>query len=179
MRRHEVNKLFLAALMTWALCFSGTNCGAARVQSPQTREPKTESDPAAPTVTLTPEHPSNSFPVEANVLTSDPEILEVAVTKVVNPSRTAIDVSVYLTKAVKGKSEPEQTLIGNFSLYPADQPGTFMLNPAPAIEKLCGEKPAGDAEVRLVFDLKQLHETKLSTPLELTIAQPKWRAREK
>jgi hypothetical protein len=178
MRRGEVNKLFLAALMTWALCFSGTNCGAAKVPSPQTNL-KPANEPAAPTVTLTPEHASNSFPVEATILTSDPEILEVAVTKVVNPSRAAVNIFVYLANTPKAKSESEKQPVGNFSLYPADQPGKFLLNPAPAIEKLCGDNPSKDVGLRLVFELKQLDQTAARPPLEVTIAEPKWRARGK
>jgi hypothetical protein len=174
-----MNKLFMAALITWALCFSGTNCGAAKVQGPQTREQKTGNEPAVPTVTLTPEHPSNSFPVDANVLASEPDVLEVAVTKVVNASRTAVTVFVYLANITKGGSEPEKTMIGNFSLYPADQPGTFLLNPAPAVRRLAAEKRAGETDVRLVFELKRVDETAAWTPVEVTIAQPKWRSREK
>lgn len=174
-----MNKLFLAALMTWALCFSGTNCGAAKVQSPKTSELKPGNEPAAPTVTLTPEHSSNSFPVEANVLTSDPQVLEVAVTKVVNPSRTAVNIFVYLAKTPKGRSELEKQPIGNFSLYPADRPGIFLLDPAQAIEKLCGENPSKDVGLRLMFELKQLDQTVAGSPLEVTIAQPTWRSRDK
>lgn len=172
-------KLFVAALMTWALCFSGTNCGAAKVRSPQTPELKAGNEPAAPPVTLTPEHAANSFPVEANALSNDTEVLEVPITKVVNPSRTPVEIYVYLSNVGKGKSEPDKSLIGNFSLYPADQPGTFLLNPAPAIRKLFAEKPPNDTGVRLIFELKRLDEARPWTPVEVTIAQPKWRAREK
>lgn len=172
-------KLFLAASMTWALCFSGTNCGTAKVQGPQTRELKAENEPAGPTLILTHEHPSNSFPVEPNALSNDTEVLEVRITKVVNLSGTPVVIFVYLSETGKGKSEPERILIGNFSLYPPDQPGTFLLNPAPAIHKLSAEKSSNDTGVRLVFEMKRLDESRPWTPVEVTISQPKWRAREK
>ncbi len=175
----NVNRFFPAALMTWALCFSGAHCGAAKVHGPQTPAPNAAHETAAATVTLTPEHPRDSFPVETSMLANDAEILEVAITKVTNPSRTAVGIFVYLSNAAQGKSEAEKILIGNFDLYPADQPGTFVLNPAPAVEKLCGEKPSKDVEVRLVFELKRLDETAAWTPAEVTIAQPRWRPREK
>lgn len=174
-----MGRLSLAAVIIWALCFSGSNCGSAKVQGPQSQETKTVEAPASPALTLTHEHPLSSLPVAANVLTSGSEVLEVAITKVVNPSRIPVVIFVYLSNTGKGKSEPEKILIGNFSLYPADQPGTFLLNPAPAVRKLSAEKSFGDTDVRLVFEMNRLDETAAWTPVELTIAQPKWRAAEK
>jgi hypothetical protein len=149
------------------------------VPSPQNRELKAGNEPAAATVTLTNEHPSNSFPVEVNALSRDTEVLEVTITKVVNASRTPVEIFVYLSHTGKGKSEPERILVGNFSLYPADKPGTFLLNPSSAVRKLSEERPSEDNDVRLVFEMKRLDETRPWTPVEVTIAQPKWRTREK
>jgi hypothetical protein len=179
MRRREVKNLFMAALMSGALCFSGTNCGAAKVQGPQTTDSKAGNESRATAVTLTPDHPADSFPVEANVLTNDTEVLEVVITKVVNPSRTSVVMFVSLSNSVKGKSEPEKISIGNFSLYPADRPGTFLLNPAPALRKLSNDKPSLNPDVRLVIELKRIDETAAWTPVAVTVAQPKWRPREK
>jgi hypothetical protein len=173
-----VGRLSLFALMAWALCFSGTNCGSAKIQSPQSRETTPEELPASPAVTLTHEHPSSSVPVEADVVASGAEVLEVQITKVVNPARTPVAIFVYLSRAEKGKSKAEQVAIGNFSLYPPDQPGKFLLSAAPALRKVSASgKTAHD--VRLVFEMKRIDETGAWTPVELTIAQPKWRAAEK
>ena len=169
----------LTALMIWALCFSGTNCGSAKVQSPQTQESKTENQPALASLTLTPEHASDSFAVAASVLSSDAEVLEVTVTKVVNPSRTPVAFFVYLSDHGDGKIEPENFVVGNFSLYPADRPGMFLLNPDSAIHKFSARKPSSEANARLVIEMKRVDETKAWTPVEVTIEQPKWRPAEK
>ena len=179
MRGSEVERLSLTALILWALCFSGTNCGSAKVQSPQTQESKTEQQPASPSVTLTPEHASDSLPVAASVLSSDAEVLEVPITKVVNPSRTPVAFFVYLSRNADGKVEPEKILIGNFSLYPADRAGVFLLDPGPAVRKFSEKKQSGISEARLVFEMKRVDETRAWTPVEVTIEQPKWRAAEK
>ena len=94
-----MTKLSLTALMVWALCFSGANCGAAKVQGPQTEGPKAPKaeQPASPTVKLTAEHPSASLPVSADIFVSDPEVLEVSITKVENTAKTPISIFVYLT----------------------------------------------------------------------------------
>jgi hypothetical protein len=177
MRRSEVERLFLIALMVWALCFSVANCGSAKVQSPQSPELKKGESAASSSVTLTHEHPVNSMPVEAEVLSGGSEILEVEITKVVNPASTSVAIFVYLSRATKTKSEAEKNLVGNFSLYPPDRPGKFLLNAGPALHKVApGDTSSMANDVRLVFEMKRLDETVAWTPVELIIAQPKWRS---
>jgi hypothetical protein len=172
-----MTKLSLTALMVWALCFSGANCGAAKVQGPQTEGPKAEQS-ASPTVKLTHEHPSASLPVAADILASDPEVLEVSITKVENPAKTPMSIFVYLTTAKAGKSDAEKILVGNFSLYPADSGGKFVLSPRSALRTLSAKTPKPN-DAQLVFELRRIDQTKPWTPVEVTIEQPKWRAAEK
>jgi len=182
MRRIEVARLFLTALTMWALCFSGANCGSTKVQGPQTREPKAAESPAPTTspatvaaATLTAEHPIRSVPIAANVLKSGAEVLEVAITKVVNPSQTSV--SVLVSFSVGEKAEAEQTSVGSFSLYPPDQPGKFLLNAKTALrEGAVTDAIAKGKAVRLVFEMKRIDESRAWTAVELTIAEPAWRA---
>jgi hypothetical protein len=175
-----MTKLSLTALMVWALCFSGANCGAAKVQGPQTQgpnAPKAE-QPVSPTVKLTPEHASASLPVAADIFQSDPEVLEVSITKVENTAGTPISIFVYLANGKAKKADAEKILVGNFSLYPADSPGKFMLNPRLALRTMLAKTPKPN-DPRLVFELRQIDATKPWTPVEVTVEQPKWRAAEK
>jgi hypothetical protein len=180
-----VARLFLTALTIWALCFSGANCGSTKVQGPQTRAPKTAVSPAPATspamvaaATLTGEHPVGSVPIAAAMLKSGADVLEVAVTKVVNPSQTSV--SVLVSFQVGEKAEARQISIGSFSLYPPDQPGKFLLNAKTALrEGAVADAIAKGQAVRLVFEMKRTHESKAWTAVELTIAEPTWRAAEK
>jgi hypothetical protein len=166
--------------MIWALCFVGADCGSAKIQSPRSSNRKTEASPAAPVLTLTNDQPKNSLPIKASELASDVEVLEVTITKVKNPGMTPLSIFVYLSDSEKGRSEPELHLVGNFSLYPPDQPGKFLLSAAPELRKLLlSDGFAKGHDVRLVFELKRIHETSAWTPVEVTIAQPTWRAAEK
>jgi hypothetical protein len=174
-----MGRLSLAALMIWALCFVGTDCGSAKVQSPQSPQTKTDESTVSPVVTLTDKHPSSSSPVPASVPAGDSKVLEVVVTKVVNPNMTPVTIFVYLSDSKKDKPEPEQNPIGNFSLYPADRPGKFLLNAAPAINRASGSAATSKSEMRLVFEMKRIHENKAWTSIEVTIGPPKWRAGEK
>lgn len=172
-----MKEVFMTALMSGALCFGGTNCGGAKVQGPQTQEKKTNESPASPVATLSSEHPIASVPVDGSVLTSGAEVLEVKITKVTNPSLTPVTVFVSLSYANKGAPEAKQISVGNFSLYPADKPGKFLLNSAAALREVSLlDATAKELALRLVFAMKRVDETKPWTPVELTISQPKWRA---
>jgi len=172
-----VGRLTLTALMIWALCFVGADCGSATIQSPRSSQLKTE---ASPVLTLTNDQPQNSLPIKAGELANDAEVLEVAITKVINPGMIPLAIFVYLSDSEKGKSEPKQHPVGNFSLYPPDQPGKFLLSAAPALRAV-SRSDASDKErdLRLVFEMKNVDENRPWTSVEVTIAQPTWRAAEK
>ena len=164
---------FLAALVTWALLFSGTCCRPAKVQSPQTRDME---QTTGPPVTLTSERASGSFPVSPETLASAPSILELSITRVLNPAATPIVMFVYLSPAgKKGKAEPEKVLVGNFSLYPPDQPGKFLLGLSSAFEKLKAKDTVSkSSELQLTVEMKRLNDSQSWTKVEVTIDPPKW-----
>jgi len=163
-------KLFLAALTIWSLPLLGMSCGTASVQH-------TTPTPARETVTLTDAHPLASFAVQPDLLKNPPAILEVTVTKVVNPAARAVNVLVYLSPVnEKGELSEARTAVGSFSLYPADRPGKFMLDAADALRTAAEIRMPPNAKGwRLVFDLEQKPEPS-SGPLEVTIAAPNWKS---
>ena len=170
--------VFLAALVIWSLPFFGASCGSTSIQNSQRVEVQQPAPtPAQGEVTLTNEHPTGFFPLESNLLNNRPEILEVSVTKVRNPAASPVSIFVYLASdAKKGEAEPEKVLVGNFSLYPADRPGKFMLSPADAFRKLSEtRKVSTAAEWRLVLEMQPPADSKPVPPVEVTIASPNWK----
>lgn len=170
-------KLFLAALTMWGLLFAGMSCSSASVQE---RAPESTSE----TVTLTNQKPTGSFSVKPGIIKSAATMSEVPpvasglivpVTKVVNPNARAVNVFVYLLRSNEKRDNPAQKIeVGSFSLYPADRPGKFTLNAAPALRKALNASNAANVEAwRLVFELDQKTE-QATSPLELTIAAPIW-----
>ena len=158
----------LGVLLIWSLPFVGASCGAPSVQSTQQSETRPVST-AKEVVTLTAEHPTGSFKLEAELLSRSPEVLQVSVTKVTNPGASPVDFFVYVA-SVK-ESAAEKVLVGTFSLYPADRPGKFMLGPAEAFRKFSETRKSSE-EVRLVFEMKLPAENK--SPVEVTIESPNW-----
>ena len=177
-------KLLLAALTIWSLPFFGISCGSASVQNAQSPTAASTPAPSAETVTLTNQKPTGSFAVQPAQLKSAPTMrevppvvmmMEVPVTRVVNPNRKSVTVFVYLSRPNEKRDNPAEKIeVGNFSLYPVDRPGKFTLNPAPALRKAAeasNESNIGDW--RLVFELEQKPDQG-SAPLELTIGAPLW-----
>jgi len=164
--------------MVWALWFSA-DCGSAKIAGPQSSKVEKAQLPVS-SVTLTPEHSIASFPVAASVFTGVSDVLEVEITKVVNPAATPVTILVSLADSKADKVEKEPNSIGNFSLYPADQPGKFLLRATPALRRASTANGTGKSpDMRLVFEMKRIDESRAWTPLEVTISQPKWRAAEK
>lgn len=170
-------KLFLAAITIWSLPLFGMSCGSANVQNTAPAKPVSTATPAAETVTLTNDHPTASFAVQPDIFKNSPATLEVAVTKVVNPAAKAVTILVHLSPAnEKGELSNARVGVGNFSLYPVDRPGKFMLDAADALRTAAETRMPPDAKGwRLVFELEE-HAEQRSATLEITIAAPNWKS---
>lgn len=170
-------KLFLAAITIWSLPLFGMSCGSANVQN--TAPAKSVSTPtsAGETVTLTNDHPTASFPVQPDVLKNSPATLGVAITKVVNPAAKAVTILVHLSPAnEKGELSNARIGVGNFSLYPVDRPGKFMLDATDALRTAAETRMPPDAKGwRVVFEIERQAEQG-SAPVEVTIAAPSWKS---
>lgn len=159
-------KLFLAALTIWSLPFFGLSCRSAPVQEPAAER-------TSETITLTNQSPTDSFPLQPDFLKNPPQAFLVLVTKVVNPSARSVTVFVYLSRpGAKRDDAPEKIDVGNFSLYPADRPGRFTLDPKAALRKAAtATNDANSKDWRIVFELEKKAE-QASSPLEVTIGTP-------
>jgi len=88
-------RVLLPALMIWALCFSVADCGSTQVQSPQHVE-KPAATPTPPMITLTNQAPDGGFDITGDLIPSGADVVEIAISKVVNPERIALTLTVYL-----------------------------------------------------------------------------------
>ena len=168
--------VFLTALVIWSLPFFGASCGSNGMQQSQPVTVQTSPTPIqAAAVTLTTQHPEGSFQLEGALLNNPPEVLEVSVTKVVNSGATPVNIFVYLASGAETQEpEAEKISVGNFSLYPVDRPGKFMLDPAPAFRKFSESKKSAE-KLRLVFEMQLGTDKKPPQPVEVTVAGPNWK----
>jgi len=136
---------------------------------------ETERKPAAPLV-LTNDRATGSFPISPETLAAAPRTLSVSISKVTNPEKTPFEVLVYLSVRRAAPAEPHKILIGNFSLYPPDHAAGFLLSTSQAFQKLQADgASAKSLKVRLLVEIKRIHEDKPWTPIAITVPPPKWR----
>lgn len=162
----------MVALVIWALPFSGIHCSRAEVQSPGSRDgEQVTGEP----ITLTKDRPVDYFPIAPKALVSGPSILEVTVAKVVNPDKIPLELFVYLS-AVQKKGEPksESIPVGNFSLYPPDRPGKFLLSLSEGLEKLKTRAAAKSNELQLIVEMRRLNDTQPWTRVAVTVNPPRF-----
>jgi hypothetical protein len=168
--------VILTALVIWSLPFLGVSCGSTSIQERQpvaVQASPTQNQAAA--VTLTTEHPLGVIPIDAELLNNPPKVLEVSVTKVVNSGASPVNIFVYLSSGAETKDpDADKISVGNFSLYPVDRPGKFMLDPAPAFRKFSEAKKSAE-KLRLVFEMQLDADKKPSQPVEVTVAAPNWK----
>lgn len=137
---------------------------------------------AGAAVTLTNDHPSGSIPLDLETVAQAPRILALTVKKVVNPEKVSLGISVYLTyvppSPPSGASDRprKKSLIGNVSLYPPDHPAGFLLRASGAFREL---RAAGaiskSSDVRLLLEMKRIHEKEPWSQVQLVFATPEWR----
>jgi len=163
--------LAVHGILIWALFLGG---GYARGQGLEGR-----AQGQTPTqVTLTNDHPEGSFLIAPEILASPPPVLALAITQVINPNNTAFQLFVYLSyhpgAEEKRSPVPAKILVGNVGLYPPDHPGGFLLRSSTAFRKLRAAN-SNPADVRLLLEMKRIHEGTPWTPVEVTVAPPEWR----
>jgi hypothetical protein len=158
-------------LLVWALLLGGARSAG--------RSPGGGAErPGKPTpVTLTNDRPTGYFPLDPETLASAPPVLALRITRVVNPGETPFQIFVYLScqqgAGEKGRTEPEKILMGNFGLYPADSSAGFRLRASNAFRKLKAAS-SNPTDVRLLLEMKRIHETRPWTPVAVVVAPPAW-----
>ena len=156
-------------LLIWGL----VSCGPAAPMENARAQDMGQGTPAP--VTLSDKHSTGSFPVDSQTLASAPPILRVSITRVVNPERTPIRVSVYLERVETGRPGLRKIPIGNFTLYPTDAPAAFVLPSSAAFRELQAESPlTASSEVRLWLELERIRATKPWTRVEVTVGPAAW-----
>ena len=101
-------------------------------------------------------------------------LVRVVVTQIQNPAAVPVDVMVSLCW-MQRHSRSCQGPIGSLSLFPPDQPGTFVLRlPREVLRETTGGQHEGRQELALEFRLDFPQRDRTSTPVTLTIGRLLW-----
>ena len=147
--------------------------GGAWLAAPQSRS---EESPAH--LVLTDHGPRTSYAVPPEIVRTAPSLVTITVERIDNPSQAQVDILVSLrwVPADEAPSGGRTTPVGTLSLFPADQPGTFMLRTSEGFKQLheTGVRPE-TLHVYLDFDLLASDpHRKASAPLAILITEPAW-----
>ena len=101
-------------------------------------------------------------------------LVRVVVTNVKNPAAAPVDVMVSLC-SMKRNNQVCRRPIGSFSLFPANQPGTFVLRiPSEVMLDTTGSKDEEMGELALEFRLDSPKRDGISEPVTITIGRLLW-----
>lgn len=130
-------------------------------------------------VHLTHAQPRAVMAVPDAVLQRAPSLLILPVTQINNESLTPVSVYAYLTWSdPKHGNRPARLLLGQISIFPANQPGTFTIRLSQEFQELLKQSPDfQQLSPLLVLELRPIHSQTLPA-MDLTIGPVEWRTAE-
>jgi hypothetical protein len=130
-------------------------------------------------VHLTHTQPRAVMAVPDAVLQRAPSVLILPVTQINNETLTPVSVYAYLAwNDLKG-DRPARLLLGQISIFPANQPGTFAIRLSQDFQELLKQSPAlQQLSPSLELELRPIHSQALPS-MDLTIGPIEWRMAEK
>lgn len=128
-----------------------------------------------PNVHLTHSQPRAVVAVPEAVRRHTPSLLLLPVTQIDNETLTPVSVYAYLTWSDPTGDRPARLLLGQVSLFPANQPGTFTIRLSQEFQNLLERPPAfPDSSPSLELELRPIQSQTLP-PMDLTIGPIEWR----
>ena len=116
-------------------------------------------------VMLAESKPKAACAVSTALLARAPRLVEVPVTKILNPSGQSFSIHLYLAGA---KTTPE--LIGNVTVFPPDRTGVFMIRSQPAFERF----GASRAPARIIIEIRRTSGSEALQPISVSIGPLRW-----
>jgi hypothetical protein len=134
---------------------------------------------ASSEVTLSETQPVARIQLPASIRAAPAPTLEVPLVRISNPQEMSFSIFASLEwyRPTQGSTGKEKVLLGNFTVYPPDQTGTYMLRASTAFEKL---KAMGADLIRdqvvLLLEMKRTNPNKAWSAVLVEIAPLRWRS---
>ncbi len=130
-------------------------------------------------LTLTETQPVGRIQLPGNVWAAAVPFLEIPIARISNSEEMGFSILVYLewTRPTAGPDSAQKIRIGNFTVYPPDRPGSFLLRASECFDKLrqMGANVKTDHLV-LLLEMKRVHPNRPWSPIRVTVASVRWRA---
>ena len=143
------------------------------VDPPFRFEARVSAEPS-PNIHLTHTQPRAVMAVPAAVL-QRASLLILPITQITNETLTPVSVHAYLAWNGEGRDRPTRLLLGQISIFPANQTGIFTIRlPSEFHDLLRHSSDLQQRSLSLVLELRPLHHEALP-PMDLTIGPVQWR----
>jgi hypothetical protein len=130
-------------------------------------------------VTLTETQPVARIQLPTSIRAAPPPVLEIPLVKISNPQEMsfAIFVSVEWSRPAQGGAGKEKVLLGNFTVYPPDRTGNYMLRASTTFEKLktLGADLSRD-QIVVVLEMKRTNPSQPWSRVQVEIGPLRWRS---
>lgn len=130
-------------------------------------------------VTLTEAQPVARTQLSASAREAPPSILEVPVIKIWTPQKMSFSIFVYLERlpSVPASTAKQRVLLGNFTVFPPDQTGSYMLRSSSGFQKLkATSADLGQGQIVVVVEMKRTNPKQPWSPVRVTIGPLRWRS---
>ena len=137
-------------------------------------------EPQPAEVTLTEAHPWGSLAMPSASLSPQKSLLEVPVIHIVNPEMVPFSISLYLEWTGSRNGSPALTRVplGDFSVYPADQTGRYLVLASDALRKYHDAGGTDAREVKIVLRLRPNAKPRHKAPVQVTVGRFAWRGQQ-
>ncbi len=150
-------------LITLLVALTGFSClKPVAHQGADPVEAQAEADQDTTRYVLTGQQPTVAIPLPPLAGSASPSVIELTIGEVVNPQMTPVSVTVLLEQ---GQAAPAK--VGAFSLYPANQPGVFLVDLG---KSFTNEQSPGAARL----SLRLLEPQQFSQEFRLTVKGVRW-----
>lgn len=129
-----------------------------------------------PELILTDTKPTARVPIPAAFWNRPKPILEVPISRIENTSQISFSIFVYVEWASTNPGSPHKKLLGNFSVYPPDGTGTYVLRASEGLRPLVSSGiPPEERHASVLLELKPTTPNSLWKSIQVSVAPVRWR----
>jgi len=130
-------------------------------------------------VTLTEIQPAARIQLPAAIRAAPAPILEIPLVRISNPQEMSFSIFVSLewSRPAQRAAGKEKILLGNFTVYPPDRPGNYILRASTTFEKLKAlGADLGRDQIVVALEMKRTNPNQPWSPVEVEIGPLRWRS---
>jgi hypothetical protein len=129
-----------------------------------------------PELILSDTKPTARAPIPAAFWNHPKPILEVPISRIENASQLSFSIFVYVEWASTNSGSPHKTLLGNFSIYPPDRVGIYVLRASEGLRPLLSSGiPPEERHASVLLELKPTSPNSTWRPIQVSVAPVRWR----